>query len=242
MDPLSLLLVAGPVSVVVVLMIAACLVQIVPAKYVRVTRNAVTLKKRILNQGMQFITPLESTLELQLPIGARVVPVSDFPSDASSNYRYDPAPYEVLTQDQVATWVDLWIQYSVSDVDKATDYPVNFRMLLDDAVRARTQELASEIARPKLNAVDLGRRLAACKWPEQNGLTIRHVGVQGIQFDERMQAILRAQSAGLTTDDIVQMNMSDALRYNKNTHVMLDHGGAADTRAARRARDRGENK
>ena len=204
--------------------------EIVSAKHFIVVRHALTQQHRVLGDGVQWVLPWERRVTLALPRGTRIRETREFPRDvrAVTEYRYDPQPYAVLTADQVEAYVDVWIQYAITDVGRAIDYPADFAVVLDDQVRPKTQELANEVKRWELSAVELSKRLAAVKWPEQNGLTVRHVGVQAVQFDDKMQAILRAQSAGLSAQAAVEhvqkMDMADALRHNKNAHVILGDG------------------
>jgi hypothetical protein len=231
---LPVLVVALGATALVGSIAACCMGRIVSAKHEGMVRNTLTQQTRKLATGMNLVLPWETTIELRLPFGGGNMRFSEFPTNTNMYYRYDPAPYAVLTADQVEASIDLWINYSLTDLAYAADYQANFLMLLDDAVRAEAQELVSNMARTKLNAVELAKRFAQVKWEPLNGLTIRRVGVQSIHFDPQMQEMLRGQSAGLSATEAAEHVERMALGQNHNASVIVDGSGMGLGRRAAR--------
>ena len=82
-----------------------CFARIVPAKRKVVLRHAFTQRKREIGPGLRLQWPWESAVTAFLPLGDRVIEISDF----DLYYRYDPRPYVVGTRDKVEAYVDVRI-------------------------------------------------------------------------------------------------------------------------------------
>jgi hypothetical protein len=176
-------------------LIVSCCTKIVPATGFAFMRHAITQRRRILTQGLNWVSPFEGTIVLCVPAGSN--PSSRFSTFYGNRFRYDPGPYQALTRDHVNVFVDLSISYEL-DLEEACDFPVaDFSGSLDKVVRSKTQQIISQILRQDINANDIINQLANVKWGRV-GTFMSNVSVivQDIRFDDHMQAILRAQRSG----------------------------------------------
>jgi len=216
------------IDVILVLSVAVvvwllCGIHIVPAKRIGVVRHAFTQNTRIVGQGARYLSPWESICTKLMPMGDDVIEWSYFP--AHDTTRYDPAPYTALTRDQVEIKCDTWIDFLVVDPQAVALSSADMRMVLDDQVRAKTQEIVAQMKRIEISATDLAPKLKAVEWKPTAGLQVVHVGVQSVKFDERTRELLRAQSMGITATEalahVEATDLSTALREGRNTHVIL---------------------
>lgn len=183
--------------------------MMVPANRFVFLRNSLTQRKRKISQGLNWTLPWESVISVTLPSGEQThAHVNTF---QGSRFRYDPPPYQVLTQDQVKVTVDLSVTYDMN-IEGAIDFPTNFAALLDDTLRSKTQQLVSQLKREDVNINRLIQQFAVVQWEKAASCTIVDVVVQNIEFDKHMEAILRARSAGMdkdaTSDYLQGLNMA----------------------------------
>jgi len=219
---LAVLLVVAVLTVCIPLLAFFCFIDIVPVKRFKFIRNCFSGRYHKLEEGVHWVFPWMETVVLNLPVNGRMCNFSVF---QSNRFRYDPPPYRALTSDQVDVFVDLSLTYDI-DLPAAIDYPVDFRDNLDDAARTATQQLVSQIARKDISASALNDKFRAKKWTLIAGcMVIDNVTVQNVRFDDQMQAILRAQSAGLDNTSAVDylqgMNMATAVEHNQNAGVLV---------------------
>jgi regulator of protease activity HflC (stomatin/prohibitin superfamily) len=204
--------------------LVCCALRMVRAQRVMHVRNECTQRRRPLTEGLNFSPPWESPIVLRLPQGSVIANYSEI--HPRTVMRYDPPPYEVQSKDQVGVSVDLFVEYTISDMDAVLDTPdADYRMILDDAARMKTMQLTSEFAAADLSALALGERFSAVRWTPAFGLLITRVGVQAIAFDEQMRDLLRAKAAGATAEEalehVANSGLNTALRNNWNTSVFL---------------------
>lgn len=166
---------------------------------IKVVYNAWTDTHRIIEPGLIWLRPWESVVTLRLPYRHEPArPFSAFPPD--SVYRYDPVlPCQCMTADQVPVAVGISIHYALNlEVAVKHATTADFAAQLDDMVRPQVIQCVNRFARKDLRMGDVLASLARVEWSESgSGLRVRCVHVQGIVFDQLMQTILCAQSAGL---------------------------------------------
>lgn len=79
--------------------------------------------------------------------------------------------------------------------------------------------------RAEVQTSPIAAHFADKTWRKHDGLQVTRVVVQNVSFDDETHAMLRAQSMGMTPEQYAthteRMRMADALRANKNTHVVL---------------------
>jgi len=92
-------------------------------------------------------------------------------------------------------------------------------------VRQATLDKVGGMKRADVQTSPIAAHFAEKKWREHDGLLVTRVVVQNVSFDSETHAMLRAQSMGMTSEQYAthaeRMHMADALRANKNTHVVL---------------------
>ncbi len=191
---------------------------IISAGHFAVVRHMFNQQTRRLGQGFNFVRPWEQWVVFKLPTAATVNDYRELRTGLP--LRYDPEPYEVNTKDQIVVEVDLWIDYTVENLDALTMLPTaDYKSWLDDRVREKTLEIVGETPRKQLNVRSLAAKFAAVEWPAGNALKITRVGVQAVDFDERMQEILRAESIGLRPHEAVahveRMGLNNAVREGR---------------------------
>ncbi len=235
------LVAACAVAVFAGILSACCCLRIVPAKRLLYLRNNITQTRRTLRQGANLEWPWESVITVVLPVlHNRAAHMHTLPSERTA-WRYDPEPYPAATMDQVDVFIDLWIDYEIANVESILDVPnAAYAQILDNPVLAKTQELASQLRRADLNAQVLRDEFKKVAWPQMFGLQITHVGVQRVQFDEKTQDLLRAQSMGISPADALahaeRVGFNEALRHNKNASLFLgaeQQGIVTDGRSSR---------
>jgi len=212
--------------ILVLLVYVQSMFVVVPAGHVAAVRNSWTQASRLISAGFNFLRPFENIIEACMPDGAVQVRRRFFAP--GGQYRFDPEPYEALTEDQIPVDVDLYAYYSLSEDNtqmllKMYD-GTDFKPFLDDTLRSRTQSVVANYKRKALNAATLATALNATGWPSKLFQIVR-AGIQGIQFDDRTELIQRAESMGVPAEEIMRhishSDFNEAIRSAPNATLMV---------------------